>query len=162
MRRLALGIGAAAVAAALVHRLRRLRPGGGDDAGGHEDAVRAYFDAWSEGDAEAIRDLVSDDYQAHVRTLEGTDERDADDLISVVGSHAKAFSEVEYELHEVISENGCVAVRATMHASHGDTGQEGEIDGLAILRFDGDRIAEEWSSWDYLDLANQLGLSQGG
>src|SRR5439155_1866975 len=102
--------------------------------------------------------LVSDDYQAHVHMLEGTEERDADELISVVGSHAEAFSEVEYELHEVISHNGCVAVRATMHASHEETGRDGEIDGIAILRFDGDRIAEEWSSWDYLGLAGQLGL----
>jgi ketosteroid isomerase-like protein len=156
MKRAAAIAGVAALAAAVVHRLRR------HQGGGHEDAVRAYFDAWSDGDGEAIRDLVSDDYQAHVRALEGTEERDADDLVSIVGNHADAFSDVDYELHEVISHNGCVAVRATMHASLDETGQEGEIDGIAIMRFDGDRIAEEWSSWDYLDLANQLGLSQGG
>jgi ketosteroid isomerase-like protein len=156
MKRLALTVGAAALAVAVV---RRLRAHGVD---GHEDTVRAYFDAWSDGDGEAMRELVSDDYQAHVHTIEGTDERDADDLISVVEGHAAAFSEVDYELHEVISHNGCAAVRATMHAAHDETGQEGEIDGIAILRFDGDRIAEEWSSWDYLDLANQLGLGASG
>jgi len=155
MKRLALTIGAGALAVALLRYLRRSQ-----DGGGHEDVVRAYFDAWSEGDGEAMRDLVSDDYQAHVHTLEGTDERDADELISVVGSHAEAFSEVEYDLHKEISQNGCVDVRATMHASHGDTGRDGEMDGIAILRFDGDRIAEEWSSWDYHDLANQLGLAE--
>jgi len=154
MKRLALAIGAAFLAAMLLRRLRH-------HGGGHEDAVRAYFDAWSEGDSEAMRDLVSDDYQAHVHTIEGTDERDAEELISVVESHAEAFSEVEYDLHEVISHNGCVAVRATMHACHEETGKDGEIDGIAILRFDGDRIAEEWSSWDYLGLASQLGLSEG-
>jgi ketosteroid isomerase-like protein len=153
MKRLALTAAAALLAAALLHRIRRHH-------GGHEDAVRAYFDAWSEGDTDAMRDLVSDDYEGHVRTLEGTDERDADELFSVLESHADAFSQVEYELHEVISHNGCVAVRATMHACHEETGKEGEIDGLAILRFDGDQIAEEWSSWDYLGLVNQLGLSE--
>ena len=153
MRRLLLIAGAAALAAAL---LRRLRASHG---GGHEDAVRAYFDAWSEGDGEAVRDLVSDDYQAHVHTIEGTEERDADELVAVVGNHADAFSEVGYELREVISHNGCVAVRATMHAALDETGREGEIDGIAILRFDGDRIAEEWSSWDYMDLATQLGVT---
>ncbi len=155
MKRLALVAGGAALAVVLLRRIRR------SFAGGHEDAVRAYFDAWSEGDAEAMRELVSDDYQGHVHTLEGTDERGADELVAVVDSHAKAFSEVEYELHEVISHNGCVAVRATMHASHEETGRDGEMDGIAILRFDGDRIAEEWSSWDYLGLASQLGLAGG-
>jgi ketosteroid isomerase-like protein len=155
MRRLALTAAAAFLAAALLRRLRQHH-------GGHEDAVRAYFEAWSEGDADAMRELVSDDYEGHVRTLEGTDERDADELISVLEGHAEAFSQVEYDLHEVISHNGCVAVRATMHACHEETGKEGEIDGIAILRFDGDQIAEEWSSWDYLGLANQLGLAKGG
>ena len=155
MRQMALKVGVATLAAVVLHRLRRRHRGG------HEDVVRAYFDAWSDGDGEAMRDLVSDDYQAHVHMLEGTEERDADELISVVGSHAEAFSEVEYELHEVISHNGCVAVRATMHASHEETGRDGEIDGIAILRFDGDRIAEEWSSWDYPDLVDQLGLGDG-
>ena len=154
MKRLALAAAAAVLAKVLLSRLRRHHHGG------HEDAVRAYFDAWSEGDADAMRDLVSEDYEGHVRTLEGTDERDADELISVLGSHADAFSQVDYDLHEVISHNGCVAVRATMHACHSETGKEGEIDGLAILRFDGDQIVEEWSSWDYLGLANQLGLSE--
>jgi steroid delta-isomerase-like uncharacterized protein len=155
MKRLLLAAGAAALATLFLRRLR------GAQGGGHEDAVRAYFDAWSDGDGDAMRDLVSDDYQAHVRTLDTTDDRDADELVSVVESHANAFSEVEYDLHEIISHNGCVAVRATMHAFHEETGKEGEIDGIAILRFDGDRIAEEWSSWDYPDLVDQLGLGQG-
>jgi ketosteroid isomerase-like protein len=152
MRRLALGLGAAALAVALIHH-RRSRTG-------PEDVVRAYFDAWSDGDADAIRDLVSDDYQAHVHALDGTEERDADELVSIVDSHAKAFSEVEYELHEILCQDGCVAVRATMHACHEETGREGEMDGIAILRMEGDRIAEEWSSWDYLGLANRLGLAE--
>jgi predicted ester cyclase len=109
-----------------------------------------------------MRDLVTDDYQAHVHALDGTEERGAEELISVVGGHAEAFSEVEYELHDVISHNGCVAVRATMHAQHEETGQEGEMDGIAILRLEDGRIAEEWSSWDYRGLANQLGLAKGG
>jgi ketosteroid isomerase-like protein len=154
MKRFALIGGAAALAVVLVRRFR------GRHEGGHEDVVRAYFDAWSDGDGEAVRDLVSDDYQAHVHTLEGTEERDADKLATIVANHADAFSEVDYELQDVISHNGCVAVRATMHAALEETGREGEIDGIAILRFDDDLIVEEWSSWDYLDLANQLGLAK--
>jgi steroid delta-isomerase-like uncharacterized protein len=154
MKRLALTVGAAALAATLAHKLRRHRHDS-------EDVVRAYFDAWSEGDVESMRDLVSDDYQAHVHVLDATEERTADELISVVGGQAEAFSDIEYELHDVISQNGCVAVRATMRAEHDETGREGEMEGIAILRLDNGRIAEEWSSWDYLGLANQLGLTKG-
>lgn len=154
MRKLALGLGTAAFAAALIHKLRAHRSGS-------EDLVRTYFDAWSEGDVDAMRDLISDDYQAHVHVLDATEERDADELISVVGGQAEAFSDVEYELHDVISHNGTVAVRATMRAQHEETGQEGEMDGIAILRLEDGRIAEEWSSWDYLGLASQLGLAKG-
>jgi ketosteroid isomerase-like protein len=153
MKRVALALGAAALAAALIHSLRRHR-------GDPEEIVRAYFDAWSDGDGDAMRDLVSDDYQAHVRTLEGTEERGAEELIAVVGSHADAFEEVEYELHDVLCHDGHVAVRATMHARHQETGREGDADGIAILRLDGDRIAEEWSSWDYVGLVDQLGLRE--
>jgi ketosteroid isomerase-like protein len=155
MKRVALGLGAAALGAAYVLLRRRHH-------GGSEEVVRAYFDAWSDGDGEAIRDLVSDDYHAHVQTLGGMEERGADELISVVDSHAKAFSKVDYELHDLLCHNGCVAVRATMHARHEETGREGEIDGIAILRVDGGRVAEEWSSWDYLSLVDQLGLAEGG
>jgi steroid delta-isomerase-like uncharacterized protein len=136
-----------------MHKLRPHR-------GGSEDVVRAYYDAWSDGDVDAMRDLVSDDYQAHVHVLDATEERDADELIAVVGGQAEAFSDVEYELHDVISHNGSVAVRATMRAQHEETGEEGEMDGIAILRLEDGRIAEEWSSWDYLGLANQLGLAE--
>jgi steroid delta-isomerase-like uncharacterized protein len=154
MKRLALKLGAAAVAAALIHKFRPR------SSSGSEDVVRAYFDAWSEGDVDSMRDLVSDDYQAHVHVLDATEERSADELISVVGGQAEAFSDIEYELHDVISQNGCVAVRATMRAQHEETGREGEMDGIAILRLEDGRIVEEWSSWDYLGLANQLGLAK--
>lgn len=165
MKRMALKLGAAALAAALVHQLRRHRPGSDSDSGSDsgsdsEEVVRAYFDAWSDGDGDAVRDLVTDDYEAHVQTLEGMEERDADELVSVVSSHADAFSEVEFELQDVVCQNGSVAVRAKMRARHGETEREGEIDGIAILRIDDGRIAEEWSSWDYLSLAQQLGLSE--
>jgi predicted ester cyclase len=47
-----------------------------------------------------------------------------------------------------------------MQARHRETGREAEIDGLVILRVADGRIAEEWSSWDYLGLAKQLGLAE--
>jgi len=37
-------------------------------------------------------------------------------------------------------------------------GRDVEMDGLVFLRVEDGRIAEEWASWDYLGLAEQLGM----
>jgi steroid delta-isomerase-like uncharacterized protein len=157
MRAQAKALAAAAIAvaltASLLHRRKQRDP---------EHLLRSYYDAWSEGDADALDDLLADDFCAHVHTLAGTDDRDADELAETIESHADAFEHVEFDVEDVVKADGRVAARVTMHASHKETGRDAETVGLVILRFDGGRIAEEWSSWDYLGLAEQLGLSGGG
>lgn len=124
-----------------------------------EQVLRAYYEAWADGDGDAVRDLLDDDYCGHVHTLSGTEEQDAEALASRVESHADAFEEVDYEIEDVICHNGEVAARLTMHARHRESDREAETSGLVILRVKDGRIAEEWASWDYLGLAEQLGLS---
>jgi ketosteroid isomerase-like protein len=120
--------------------------------------VRAYCDAWARGDDSAVSELVAGDYRGHVHTVAGTEDRDRDVLRSIVRSHADVFEDVEYDVRDVLREDGRAAARVTMRATHRETGRSGEIDGLLILRTKGGRIAEEWASWDYLGLAEQLGL----
>lgn len=142
---------AAALAASLLRRRRHRDP---------EHVLRAYYEAWADGDADAVRELLADDYCGHVHTLAGTDEHDADALCAQVESHAGAFEDVDYEIEDVIAGDDRVAARVTMRASHRETGRDGETAGLVILRVDDGCIAEEWSSWDYLGLAERLGLSE--
>ncbi len=124
-----------------------------------EQVLRAYYDAWADGDGDAVRDLVADDYCGHVHTLSGTEEQDADGLAARVESHAQAFKRVDYDVEDVICRNGEVAARLTMRARHRESNRDAETSGLVILRVEDGRIAEEWASWDYLGLADQLGLS---
>lgn len=124
-----------------------------------EHILRSYYDAWAEGDAGALDKLLADDYCAHVHTLAGTEDSDAGELAGRIESHADAFEHVEYELEDVLPSDGRVAARVTMKARHRETERDAETVGLVILRLDGAKIAEEWSSWDYLGLARQLGLA---
>jgi steroid delta-isomerase-like uncharacterized protein len=140
----------AALAVSLLHRRRQSAP---------QHVLRSYYDAWTDGDGDALRDLLSDDYCGHVHTLSGTDEQDAEALAARVESHAEAFEQVDYEIEDVVAADGEVAARVTMRAHHRETGRDAETTGLVILRVKDGRIAEEWSSWDYLGLAEQLGLS---
>jgi len=127
----------------------------------HEDSegvLRAYYEAWSSGDADAVRDLLADDYTGHVHTLSGTENHDAGGVAARVKSHAGAFDQIAYEVEDVVCRNGEAAARLTMRAKHRETGRKAKTTGLAILRIEDGRIAEEWSSWDYHGLAAQLGL----
>lgn len=147
-------LGAAAMMTALAVSVRRHRRADPDR------IVRAYCDAWASGDADAVVDLVAEDYRGHVHTLAGTEERDRDALSSLVRGHAEVFERVEYDVNDVLHDDGRAAARVTMRARHRESGRQGEIDGLVILRIESGRVAEEWASWDYLGLAQQLGLTQ--
>jgi steroid delta-isomerase-like uncharacterized protein len=146
-----LGTFAAATAAVVSVRRRRRT-----DAG---TVVRKYYDAWSDGDADALRGLLADDYRGHLHTLAGTEEHDADGLAALLASHTDVFEQVEYDVCDLLRDDGRAAARIRMRAQHRETGKSAEIDGLVILELDGGRIAEEWSSWDYLGLAEQIGLA---
>jgi len=155
MRSVLPALGAAALATAAVVGVRRRR------AHDPERLLREYFDAWASGDGDALDDLLADDYRAHVHTLAGTEERDREELASLLDGHAEAFEHVEYDVQDVLKDDGRVAARVAMRADHRETGRSGEMEGLAIFRLRHGRIAEEWSSWDYLGLADQLGLARG-
>ncbi len=123
-----------------------------------EHVLREYYAAWSKGDADAVRELLADGYTGHVHTLSGTEEHDAGAVAARVKSHAGAFDRVDYDVEDVVCRNGEAAARLTMRAKHRETGRKAKTTGLAILRIEDGRIAEEWSSWDYHGLAAQLGL----
>lgn len=147
-------VAAAALATAAFVGVRRRR------AHDPERLVREYYDAWASGDGGALDDLLTDDYCGHVHTLAGTDEHDRGALTSLLAGHAEVFDRVEYDVQDVVKDQDRIAARVAMRADHRETRRSGEIDGLAIFRVEHGRIVEEWSSWDYLGLADQLGLAR--
>jgi len=153
MSRRAGALGAAVTAAAAIAVALRRR---GPDS---RALVGRYFDAWAEGDADSLLDLLGNDYRGHVHTLAGTEERTPDELAEVLERHSEAFEWTEFDVRDVLRDDGRVAARVVMRARHRETAREGEIEGLAIFRVRRGRVAEEWSSWDYLGLAEQLGLA---
>ncbi len=137
----------------LVRRQRRADP---------EHVIRSYLDAWAEGDDDALDDVLADDYQGHRHTVSGTEDYDREELAARIETHAQAFDRVDYDLEQVVASDGEVACRINMRAHHRETRRDAETSGLAIFRLKDGKIAEEWSSWDYLGLAEQLGISSSG
>src|SRR3954462_3409671 len=111
---------AVAVAAAVAVVWRREHTERADS----EDVLRAYYDAWSSGDANAVRDLLADDYTGHVHTLSGTDDQDGAAVAKRIKSQKSAFDRVMYDVEDVVSRNGEAAARLTLRARHRETGKK--------------------------------------
>ena len=125
--------------------------------GSIEPLLRDYLEAWETGDAERLERIVSEDYTGHVNALAGVETRDRNGLAEQVRAHAQTYSDARFELQDCIANGGKIAARARMQGRHEDGGDV-DMEGMLILRIDRGRIAEEWASWDYLGVAQQLGV----
>jgi ketosteroid isomerase-like protein len=123
-----------------------------------EDVVRDYFAAWESGDPKKLEAVVAGDYAGHVKALAGTEDRDHAALADALQAHTETFTESSFDIEDLVQHGGKVAARVRLSAVHGDDAREVELEGLVFLRVAGGRIAEEWANWDYLDLAQQLGV----
>jgi len=117
-----------------------------------------------EAAGQLLQALLVDPLVEDVRALAGVNQRLAG---QATGEPARAVAgkrRVPYILvaPEKPDSVGRLAARVAMRTRHRETGREGEIEGLAIFSLEDGRIAEEWSSWDYLGLADQLGIRSGG
>ncbi|HEX6490567.1 MAG TPA: ester cyclase [Gaiellaceae bacterium] len=127
-----------------------------------EAVVRNYFKAWEDGSAEELRGLVDRNYSGHVHALAGTEDRDRDTLTDQAVAHAKVFGERRFEVKDTVASGDEVAARVHVRAIHAESDRAAEMDGLVLFKLAKGRIVEEWSSWDYLGLAQQLGLQLDG
>jgi ketosteroid isomerase-like protein len=123
-----------------------------------EDVVRAYFAAWESGDPDRLQGVVAADYTGHVKALAGTEDRDRDALVDQLEAHSETFTESTFQVEDVMCDKDKIAARVRLQAVHGEDGREVEMEGLVLLRVKDGKIAEEWASWDYLGLAQQLGV----
>lgn len=75
-----------------------------------------------------------------------------------------AFDILEISDDDVFSSGDRVAIRWAFRASHvgpflgvEGTGRQVHLTGMDIFRFEGDRIAEFWTEFNLMDLAEQIG-----
>jgi ketosteroid isomerase-like protein len=137
-------------AATITYTLRRRRS--------PEDVVSAYFAAWESGDPEKLDEILAHDYAGHVKTLTETEDRDRAALEKAIQAHAETFTESSFDVEDIVRNGDKVASRVRLRAVHGDDGRDVEMEGLVFFRIADGKIAEEWASWDYLNLAQQLGV----
>ena len=123
--------------------------------------VRRWYEAGS--DDEVTDEIVAPGYICHVppypdiRGPEGAKEFDARSLA--------ILPDLREEIEDMIAEGDKVAVRWTLSGTHegesrlgvAPTGRRISITGTSIMRFEGGKIAEQWSVFDLMGMMQQMG-----
>lgn len=127
--------------------------------------VRRYFDqVLSDGDVTLVPELFADDYVGHDPSLPPLLLGSAGVALHAVATRV-AFPDQRATVDDTFTAGDRVAVRFTVHGTHlgslldvAPTGKRVAVQGVAIYRVAGGKIAEGWVGFDLLGLLGQLGL----
>jgi steroid delta-isomerase-like uncharacterized protein len=123
----------------------------------------AWAAAWDKGDVDALDAVISPDYR---RRAHATDEGQnlAEFKASIIATRA-AFPDLITTIDEILVEGDRAAVRWHSSGRHErpflgvpPTHRQVEVSGATFSRFQGDRIVEEFVTWDPRALLSALGI----
>ncbi len=127
----------------------------------NKEIVNRYSEAWSKGDFETLKEILSPDYVRHVSggymSLEET--------IESIKRQMEMLPDRTSIAQDIIAKGDKVISRLILRGTHeGDTeglpatGKTIEIDGIKIVRVEDGKIVESWEVGDTLSYALQLGM----
>ena len=122
-------------------------------------AVRDCFENASQGNFDALREIVSADYVIHPEGAHG-----AEGLAEMVQGYRDALAGLKVTIEHQFTEGDYVATRTTIRGRHeGElmgappSGRDVEFTGLTISRCRDGKIEEEWELVDVVGLLRQVG-----
>jgi predicted ester cyclase len=122
-------------------------------------AVRGCFENASQGNFDALEELVGPDYVLHPEEVRG-----ADGLTEMVEGYRRSLANLKVTIDHQFAEGGYVATRSTITGRHeGElmgtppTGRDVAFTCLTISRCQDGRIEEEWELADTVSLLRQVG-----
>jgi steroid delta-isomerase-like uncharacterized protein len=127
--------------------------------------VRDYLlEVWGNGRLELLDDIMLEDaVEGALPQIPGLNGRET--IKAIIGGARSALPDVTFTIHDLIAERDRVTARLTFTATHqGEfmgappSGRRIKVDGAAIYRLSGGRIAEIWNFTDMLGMMQQLGL----
>lgn len=121
--------------------------------------VRACFENASQGNFDALDDIVAEDYVVHPEEARGPE-----GLKEMVEGYRSALSDLRVSIDQQFTDGDYVATRFTIRGRHDGeflgtppSGEDVVFSGLTISRCENGRIAEEWELVDAVGLLGQIG-----
>lgn len=133
----------------------------------NKELIREHLDAWVDGDLDTLVAQLADTYSTTYTAPTG-DERqiNAEGFREIVARTLKSFSELSYEIHEMVAEDDQVMLRMTYSGIHDGsffgiepTGLRFEVEEYLFFRLENGKIVENRWLGDYLGLLRQLDVA---
>ena len=127
------------------------------------DRIRTAWEAaWDRGEVDALDDLLGPAYRRIGATGPG---QDATEFKASIIATRSAFPDLVTTIDEIVVDGDRAAVRWHSEGSHEQsflgvpaTKRQVSVSGATFAHFDGDRIAEEFVTWDPRSLLTALGI----
>lgn len=123
---------------------------------------KAWAAAWDQGDVDGLDELLSPDYLRHSSQDESQDL--AEFKASIIATRS-AFPDLVTTIDDIVIEGDRAAIRWHSTGTHEHsllgvpaTKRKVEVSGATFARFVGDRIVEEFVTWDPRALLAALGI----
>lgn len=130
-------------------------------------AIERYsMEVWAQGNLETIDDIFASDYVRHGPALEGASFDGAKSLKELVTVYRTAFPDLQVPIDVMVGEGDIVCTRWRATGTNtgsmlgaAPTGKAINIFGFWMHRFEGDKVAEEWATWDTHGFLEELGVN---
>lgn len=126
-----------------------------------EAILKAWNGAWGDGDLAAFENILAAGYVR--RSKSGSE--DYASLRKTIEAMHTAFPDSSTEILDIVEDGNKVAVHWKTTGTHqGEfmdvpaTGRSVNVTGASFLRFEKDKLAEEWVIWDPRELLSALGI----
>ncbi len=130
-----------------------------------ETILKAWNGAWGQGDLSSFERILAPNYIR--RSKSGTE--DFASLQDTIKAMNTAFPDSTIEILQMVEEGDRVAIHWQTRGTHQGpfmdvpaTGRAVTVSGASFLRFDDEKLAEEWVVWDPRELLSALGISHLG
>lgn len=126
-----------------------------------ETILKAWNGAWGDGDLAAFERILAPGYVR--RSKSGSE--DYASLRNTIEAMQKAFPDSVVEILQIVEDGDRVAIHWQTRATHQGTfmdvpatGRSVTVSGASFLRFEDEKLAEEWVIWDPRELLSALGI----
>jgi steroid delta-isomerase-like uncharacterized protein len=123
---------------------------------------RLIEDVFNQGNLDVVDELVTDDFVDHDALM---GDQDLDAAKQSIAGYREAFPDIHITIEDIFDADDKVVYRWSGQGTFENeimglqpTHEQGDpVKGITIDRFEGDKVAESWTSFDTLTLMRDLG-----